>query len=201
MCPRFYVQLAQLLEGVSGGAYSGQLHHHRHTRHASHHGIATGTPSRRLPFTTPTMLALKHPWSGARLIPMAANVQWMLYDCGDGPVATSTVAADTLPDASRMTGLWSKMLHNEREVQFPPCAHHVPQGRHKPGHNASAYQRSDSNLYASRQHGLHFPCPWEVVKDYFRKVAYPAHGIQTCDAEDWVRLCGGVGECADDGDD
>jgi hypothetical protein len=203
--PFNYEQLAQLLEDVTGGSFSGNLQHHRHTRHASHHGIATGTPSRRLPFTTPTMLALKHPWSGARLIPMAANVQWLLYDCGEGTVASPAASAQAgAPDSSRMSGLWVKMLHNEREVQFPPCAHHVPQWKRRGQTHSSAggsSHRTASNLYASEQYGLHFPCPWHVVKDYFRTVAYPAHGIQTCDADDWVRLCGGVGECADDGDE
>ena len=166
---------------------------HRLSRHATALGIATGTPSRWLPFETPTMLALKHPWSGARLIPMAANVQWLLYDCGDAPVDDATAPASA---AAEMRGLWVKMLHNEREVQFPPCQHH-----HAP--HADAAQRAargESNTYASR-FGLHYPCPWEVVKDYFRSVVYPAHGIQTCDAEDWVRMCGGVGQCeADSGD-
>jgi hypothetical protein len=187
-CPALGVQLTQLLEDVTGGSFSGNLHHHRHTRHASHHGIATGAPSRRLPFTTPTMLALKHPWSGARLIPMAANVQWLLYDCGDA-----------VPNSTSMAGLWVKMLHNEREVQFPPCAHHTAAA--PPRRLQQQQQQHAHDDRQSARGGLRFPCPWEVVKDYYRKVIYPAHGIQTCDADDWVRLCGGVGECADDGDD
>ena len=162
----------------------------RLSRHATSHGITTGAPSRKLPFVTPTMLALKHPWSGARLIPMAANIQWLLYDCGDEPVVKTNTAQQA--DTADMRGLWVKMLHNEREAQFPPCMHHAQH----PSSLHSTQGRSGSNVFAS-PYGLHYPCPWEVVKDYFRKVAYPAHGIQTCDAEDWVRLCGGVEQCED----
>lgn len=148
------------------------------------------------------MLALKHPWSGARLIPMAANVQWLLYDCGDPEPAPLSTGAPP-----RISGLWVKMLHNEREVQFPPCMHHHSSLRQQHpsqrggGGGSAAHNTAAQESGTSRPFGLHYPCPWEVVKDYFRKVAYPAHGIDTCDAEDWVRLCGGVGECADGGDD
>ena len=181
------MQLLQLLEDATGESFTMQ---NRLSRHASAYGISTGAPTRKLPFVTPTMLALKHPWSGARLIPMAANIQWLLYDCGDAPEVEINGSAS--PAATpEMHGLWVKMLHNEREVQFPPCMVHTQHTGNFSSHGGA------SNVFASR-YGLHFPCPWNVVKDYFRKVAYPARGIETCDADDWVRLCGGVGECVAD---
>ena len=139
---------------------------------------ASGAPSRHLPFSAELMLALKHPWSGARLIPMAANVQWFMYDCGDDTSSSSSASGQEGDDSmqqqtttsgeaggARMSGLWVKMLHNEREVQFPPCAvHHASD----PGAAATGEQHHLAiNAYASI-HGLHYPCPWDVVKEHYR---------------------------------
>ena len=114
-----------------------------------------------------------------------------------------------------MTGLWVKMLHNEREVQFPPCAvhhHHTSSSgggastssstsSSPPSSVGGASEGSDGlNAYSSA-HGLHYPCPWGVVKEHYRTKVYEEHGIESCDAEDWSRICGGVAECNDEGDD
>ena len=52
-----------------------------------------------------------------------------------------------------------------REVQFPPCAvHHASD----PGAAATGEQHHLAiNAYASI-HGLHYPCPWDVVKEHYR---------------------------------
>jgi len=151
---------------------------------------------RPLPFSAALMLALKHPWSGARLIPMGANVQWQLWDCGDAPQPPSTTDAP-----AAMHGIWAKMLHNEREVHFPPCSHATPQWaaaaaapspHYRPNATASSSSSSSSVNAFAGGYGLTYPCPWEVVREYYRTVVYARHGITTCDEADWVRVCGGV---------
>ena len=179
-----------------------------------------GNPSRVLPFTAAQMLALKHPWSGARLIPMAANVQWLLYDCGDGsedaeaevdprlqtPPATPPIGVDAVT-GERMSGVWLKMLHNEREVQLPACAVHsqprpeVAGDRGSNGSGGGGGLASPTLNSAASRFNLHFPCPWGAVKDHYRRVVYEQHGIASCDAADWTRICGGVTECGEEGDD
>lgn len=106
--------------------------------------------------------ALKHPWSGSRAFPMAANVQWHVYDCGE----------DT--GSGGVYGAWVKLLHNEREIAWPPCA------------------TSDWQPLANK-YGLRFACPYSIVKQYYRTTAYTQRGIRgTCDAQDWVAMCGGL---------
>jgi hypothetical protein len=119
---------------------------------------------------------------------------------------------------SAISGLWVKMLHNEREILFPSCTAHgngtiapsqaapTPHsktiGPHYP--NSPSCTRRYCNAttcFCLAAYGLHYPCPWEVVKDYYRSVVYDRHGIQSCDAEDWARLCGGVTTCEDESDD
>ena len=102
---------------------------------------------------------------------MAANVQWELYDCGDG--------------AGGMRGLWVKMLHNEREVPFPACS--VGGGDDA----ARAWVEPEGNA-AAGPFGLRFPCPWDTVKSYYRDTVYARHGIGTCDAETFETMCGGL---------
>jgi hypothetical protein len=152
-------------------------------------------PDRALPpgFSSGLVMALKHPWSGARLVPMAANVQWLLYDCGEAPPAAEgapEAASATAPPAApasaarpgaavsaapaaaaAMRGFWVKMLHNEREIPFPACG----------AEGASA----DAAPF-----GLRFPCPWDKVKDFYRSVVYGSYGIKSCSARDWLDMCG-----------
>ncbi len=127
-------------------------------------------------FSEPLLLALKHPWAGARLVPMAANVQWELYDCGGGAGAATGAGA-------AMRGLWTKMLHNEREIPFPAC---------NAGSGAAVqWVEPDGNVDAGR-FGLRFPCPWDKVKAYYRTSVYKDLGVGTCDAETYSRMCGGI---------
>jgi hypothetical protein len=156
---------------------------------ASSSPVATARASDRglPPGSSGLVMALKHPWSGARLVPMAANVQWLLYDCGEepaaGPAAATTAAATaapqaTAPSAARsaaagaaMRGMWVKMLHNEREIPFPACG--------AGGHSADA-----------APFGLRFPCPWDKVKNFYRNEVYRSYGIKSCSARDWLDMCG-----------
>jgi hypothetical protein len=128
-------EAAATAEATGFGALAASLSQAHHARHAAARAHAAAE----------VLLALKHPWSTARLSPMAANVQWLLYDCGDGRApsqsADQRASATTLPPSdpaalpspaamphgtadsgSDVSGLWVKMLHNEREVQFPACA-------------------------------------------------------------------------------
>ena len=40
-------------------------------------------------------------------------------------------------------------------------------------------------------------CPWDLTKRFYRGYVYEEHGITTCDARDWKRLCGGTEVCSD----
>jgi hypothetical protein len=226
---------------------------------------AAGPADRAVPagFSVAQLMALKHPWSGARLVPMAANIQWLLYDCGPeedaepgaGANATAAgkggkggkskgskgskgskkggkgkknsggkgkelsvvigsdgsgdrhaeaLAADSAADdedgdgaeadepvvaakPKRMSGLWAKMLHNEREIQFPACS-----GEEEGEEGEGGVEDGlviGSNRFA-RPYGLRFPCPWERIKSFYRGEVYQKHGVNTCSAEDWRNMCG-----------
>jgi hypothetical protein len=128
-------------------------------------------------FSEPLLLALKHPWAGARIAPMAANVQWELYDCGEG-------------DDSAMRGLWVMMMHNERLVPFPAC---------NAGSEAGAQWVEPSGNAAAGQFGMRFPCPWKTVKSYYQDYVYNNIGVGTCDADVFEAMCGGISaECETD---
>lgn len=109
---------------------------------------------------------LKHTMSGSRLSPMAANVQWELFDCGDTSQPNGGKAEHT---AHRY---WLRMLHNEESVPFPPC---------DPKRNGGVVLS-----------GPHHACPMHMVMDYYRKVVYGRHHLGTCSVKDWVSLCDGV---------
>ncbi|RYE98052.1 MAG: hypothetical protein EOO41_02830 [Methanobacteriota archaeon] len=92
---------------------------------------------RGLPVTRSQLLRGKHPWSGARLIPMAANVQWLLIEC-DAPGER-----------------WHlQLLHNEGVVSFPAC----PGAATCPLSSVRAYYRD----YAYKQLGVGMcsPADW-----------------------------------------
>ena len=190
-------------------------------------------PSRPLPegFSEPLLMALKHPWAGARLVPMAANVQWEMWDCGSGEEGAGAAAAAAEAGAAAaaevgagagaggaqqqqqqlMRGLWVRMLHNEREVPFPACSASAlgqspadaAAGSQGAGGARSWTEPSDN--IAAAQWGLRFPCPWDTVKRHYREVVYGKHGIGTCDASTWEEMCGGLvfaGEgCSDEGEE
>ena len=157
-------------------------------------------------FSNWQLMALKHPWSGARLVPMAANIQWLLYDCGDDPLPSSSSSSNTKNNdnskskansnsnsnssmkspADAMRGLWVKMLHNEREIPFPACF---------PSNTSTSSSSSSSsspplNTEAAK-YGLTMPCPWDVVKAFFRGPVYERYGINTCSPSDWIDMCAG----------
>jgi len=153
-------------------------------------------------FNEPLLMALKHPWSGARLIPMAANLQWLMYDCGDGPSQEEVAASGTGEGSPVMTGTWVKLMHNEREVGFPACLTETPEP--EPGvmddgarDDLLESHQKPSNPWAA-PFGRHYPCPWSRVKEYYRGPVYAKYGITTCDAQDWGRLCGGLSKCESD---
>lgn len=157
----------------------------------------TSIPSsqdRSLPqgFNEPLLLALKHPWSGARLVPMAANVQIELYDCGDPEEGVH-----------KMYGMWARMLHNEREVGFPACGVYGPSahGRTEEEREVDAMLmelKRPENPYAA-PFGMAYACPWERVKSFYRGAVYSRYGLTSCSVREWEQFCGGVGSCKSDG--
>jgi hypothetical protein len=147
-------------------------------------------------FSNWQLMALKHPWSGARLVPMAANIQWLLYDCGDEPVSSSSSSSSSPGDAMR--GLWVKMLHNEREIPFPACYPSYSASSNKDKASSSSKSSSSSSSSSSpplnveaAKYGLTMPCPWETVKAFFRGPVYERYGINTCSPSDWIEMCSG----------
>ena len=113
---------------------------------------------------------------------MAANLQWHLYDCGSGADSDN----DDAGPASRMRGMWVKMLHNEREIPFPACSG---------GASFASLVREDdgAGLDTAASHtasvdgapfGLKLPCPWDKVKDFYRST--------TCSAQDFLKICGEI---------
>ena len=122
-------------------------------------------------FSEPLLLALKHPWAGARIAPMAANVQWELYDCGEGG------------DDSQMRGLWVMMMHNERLVPFPACS---------AGSDTGTQWVEPTGNAAAGQFGMRFPCPWDAVKSYYRDTVFSNIGVGSCDADTFEAMCGGI---------
>lgn len=75
---------------AQGSGHEDAAHQRADAPHPGSHDVGgddtgTGTGNRSSLSTGDLILALKHPWSNARLAPMAANVQWFLYDCGPEP--------------------------------------------------------------------------------------------------------------------
>jgi hypothetical protein len=129
---------------------------------------------------------------------MAANIQWELWDCGNGPGDTTAKvpAVGTSFTTPPMRGLWAKMLHNEREVPFPACTNaDYSHGTARGGDAAPAWRGAwgggGSNT-AAAPWGLIFPCPWDAVKRFYREQVYGKLGLGACDAVAWRQNCGGV---------
>ena len=162
--------------------------------------VQNSSAARPLPhgFSEDLLLALKHPWAGARLVPMAANVQWELYDCGEGDDADDAEvglvagagAVKENKESSAMRGAWVKMLHNEREVPFPAC-HGSDTERMSKNSSDVEWHEPTANAAAAR-FGMRFPCPWDIVKDYYHKEVYERLGVGSCDAAAFEQMCGGV---------
>jgi len=163
--------------------------------------------------------ALKDPWSQARMTPMGANLQLLVYDCGDGDHSgeaaesqvergeartseTGAPAAEFAATPARMAGVWVRLLHNEVPVPFPPCNVHPPADASAAG----AADRGIRNPYlapgdqgegsgqggASSYARASQACPWTVVRSFYRGPVYAGLGISSCNAADWARLCEGV---------
>ena len=100
-----------------------------------------------------------------------------------------------------MSGIWVRMLHNEREVPFPACSASAlgltPVEPLPFAKNVRSWTEPSDNI-AAAQYGLRFPCPWETVKRHYREVVYGKHGIGTCDATAWTEMCGGISPHCDD---
>jgi hypothetical protein len=160
--------------------------------------------------------ALKDPWSQARMTPMGANLQLLVYDCGDGSdrdgaaaasqaerreartSETRAPAAKFATTPARMAGVWVRLLHNEVPVPFPPCNVPAPPGASPawaagPGSwNPYLTPGDQSEGSASSYARASLACPWTVVRNFYRGQVYAGLGISSCNAADWARLCEGV---------
>jgi len=54
-----------------------------------------------------------------------------------------------------------------------------------------------SNVYGSR-YGLHYPCPWDVVKSHYMQGHIQRTAYKHVTQKIGVRLCGGVEQCSAD---
>jgi hypothetical protein len=163
--------------------------------------------------------ALKDPWSQARMTPMGANLQLLVYDCGDGnhsgeaaaweagrgAARTSETGEPTAEHATtpaRMAGVWVRLLHNEVPVPFPPCSVHPladasADGAADPGIRnpflTPGDQGEDGGSGGNSSYArASLACPWTAVRNFYRGPVYAGLGISSCNAADWARLCEGV---------